>query len=448
MAKKELILNKPNFSIFISTTELSALQKKALNLFLKTAEVQLKTNKEVQELKKIKKELEEKLEIVDYLKKDEIEKELEIITHNFRAKIGSFYEFKVKVEDVVENIGTKMKDDEYIREEMLKLKELSVEIRKDSKNWLGFVFFPKVKREEDYFIFEVANDLKEQMIMGKGYTPLDLLEMKKLSGIYGIIFYEIMKAYNFRGEIKLEVEEVRKLTGTLDSYNRNGKINFAVWEKYVLKAGIDEINEKTDLTVKYDKRKHKRENKWIEFKIKKKSEFEKSEIKETETAEKVYSEEVEILYKKIKEIEQVASLKDVIAESIELYAIERIESNIRYSNDNAKTNYTAFFKKALKEDYAMIEREKELKKAEIKKKQQQLEEMKKKKEEEEKKLTRKLAEEIYNNLTEEEMEKYEKRFEISLKYVANDVKEILRRRKKENIINMIIENSDILPSSM
>lgn len=397
MAKKELILNKPNFSIFISTTQLSALQRKGLNLFLKTAEIELKTNKEVQELKKRKKELEEELESIekeykiDYLKKDDIEKELEIVNHKFRSKIASFYEFRVKVEDVIENTGTNNKNDEYIRDEMLKLKELSVEIRKDLKNWGGFVFFPKVEREGDYFIFKVIDDLKEQIVIGKGYTPLDLLEMKKLTGIYGIIFYEIMKMYDFRGNVKLEVEEVRKLTGTMNEYNKsNEKINFYNWENYVLKAGIDEINEKTLINITYDKIKYKREIKWIEFKISKKENFEDAEIKEEdkniseeeiennkseykETKKKIkYSEEIEELYNLLPQTEQLESRKEEFEKLLKEHSFEYLKSDIEYCKKKKPKEFWGYFIKSTKEGhYSTVDIEKEKKKEELKKEREQ-----------------------------------------------------------------------------
>ena len=219
-----------------------------------------------------------------------------------------------------------------------------------------------------------SNDLKPYLLqLGEHFTKLEFKQLVNLSSIYAIRIYELCKQYEKIKERTIEIEKLKIMLGIEKTeYKLYGD-----FKKRVLEIAEREIKEKTDINISFEEIKTGRKVTSIKFLIEKK-EFEKSEIKEIETAEKTYSEEVERLYEKIKEIERIESLKDVIEESLERYEIERVESNIKYSNDNAKSNYTAFLKKALKEDYAKIEREKKKKKAEIKKKQEQLEEMKRK----------------------------------------------------------------------
>ena len=302
--------------------------------------------------------------------------------------------------------------------------------RLDSNTFLKTTFLSSTEYFLDDSTVELSFDkkLKSYLLQLKNnFTMYEFENVVALSSSYAIRIYELCKQYE---KIKERIIEIESLKEILDikakSYNR-----YDNFKRKVLEIAKREINEKTDIHISFEEIKTGRKVTSIKFNIVKK-EFEKSEIKEAETKEKKYSEEVERLYEKIKEIERIESLKDVIEESIEKYAIERVESNIKYSNDNSNTNYTAFLKKALKEDYAKIEREKELKKAEMKRKREEEEEMKSKREEEEKKLTRKLAEEIYETKTEEEIEEY-------LKNIAEIVKKSVFFDKKEIIIAKIIE---------
>ena len=408
MMKNELILNKPNFSIFISTTKLSALQKKGLNIFLKNAEIELKTNKEIQELVKEVKGLEKELEkTTDFNKKYIVENELKKSDNELISKLGSFVKFEVEIDTVVDYAGSSNKNDDYIRDEMLKLKKLSVEIR-NKKDWKSFEFFPFLEKKENLFIFEVSSELKKQMVLGRGYTPLDLLELRELTGKYAIIFYEIMKAYKFRGEIKLEMKELRKLTGTADLYNRkNGKIDFSVWETKVLKAGIDEINTKTDLKIKYDKIKIKGTIKQIYFFITKEKEMD--EIIEIE--ENNYSEEILALYKVLPIEEQLETRKKEFKKLLKEHSYEMLEADIKYCKKNSKENFWAYFIKSINNGhYSAVELEKGKVKQELLEKQKLLEERKKELKKQEEIFLKEQAKEMFENLSENELNSYEKEY--------------------------------------
>ena len=301
--------------------------------------------------------------------------------------------------------------------------------RLDSNTFLKTTFLSSAEYFLDDSTVELSFDkkLKSYLLQLKNnFTMYQFENVVALSSVYAIRIYELCKQYEKIKERIIDVVQLKKILEIEDKYKK-----YNDFKKKVLEIAEREINEKTDIHISFEEIKTSRKVTSIKFNIEKK-EFEKSEIKE---AEKTYSEEVEMLYEKIKEIERIDSIKDVIEESIKRYRIERVESNIKYSNDFSNTNYTAFLKKALKEDYAKIEREKKKKKAEIKKKQEQLEEMKSKREEEEKKLTRKLAEKIYETKTEEEIEEY-------LKNISERVKKSVFFDKKEIIIAKIIEELD------
>jgi len=273
-----------------------------------------------------------------------------------------------------------------------------------------------------------SNDLKPYLLqLGEHFTKLEFKQLVNLSSVYAIRIYELCKQYEKIKERTIEIEKLKIMLGIEKTeYKLYGD-----FKKRVLEIAKREINEKTDINIDFEEIKTGRKVTSIKFLIEKQEEQVK-QIETSETKEKKYSEEVESLFCMIKKIEQVECLKDLIKTALKSYNFEYIKSNIKYSNDNAKSNYTAFLKKALKEDYAKIEREKKKKKAEMKRKREEEEEMKSKREEEEKKLTRKLAEEIYETKTEEEIEEY-------LKNIAEIVKKSVFFDKKEIIIAKIIE---------
>ena len=401
--KQKQLLNKPNELIsLISEKKISIVQKKIYNIFLKNAQNIVKFDEQYNEIN-------------------------ENLIYNFSIPCSIAHNSA--------NIG--IKDFEYIEKELEELMKILVNVvdKENKNNWDKFHLISRIKKKENNYEYSLIGNIVKALKEQTFFTTLDLLIVNSLSSQYSIIFYELAIRYKKYKIPKMSLEEVRELTGTLNEYPR-----FFDFRINVLEKACKEISEKTDIVLTYDTEKRGRNIAFIDFKIERKKEIECIKLKDdniTETAEKTYSEEVERLYEKIKEIERIESLKDVIEESIEKYGIERVESNIKYSNDNAKSNYTAYLNKAIELDYAKIEREKKKKKAEIKKKQEQLEEMKSKREEEEKKLTRKLAEEIYETKTEEEIEEY-------LKNIAEIVKKSDFFDKKETIIAIIIEELEQL----
>lgn len=390
-------LKKPNQLTVITNNDLSLTQKKAYNVILHDAqqEIKKKNNKD----------------------------------------ITVFY---FSISDLKRRTGIGATNNKQLKEGLEELSKVRVEtIKEKRENWGAFYLIGAYEKEDDILKIQLPFQITEALFKCDYFTEFNLIDMKKLNLKYSVIFYELALRYEGTEIPKYTIEEFKKLLGIETFIDENGKIknkgydNFSNIRLKILEPAFEELKEKVDLILSYDTEIRKKKVISIKLKVLKNRKL----IKETETAPKTYSEEVEMLYEKIKEIERIESLKDVIEESIEAYGIERIESNIKYSNKNSKTNYTAFLKKALKEDYARIEREKELKKAEEKRKREELEEMKRKREEEEKRLTRKLAEEIYETKTEEEIEEY-------LKNIPKVVKKSPTFDKKEMVIAKIIEELD------
>ena len=343
---KLLKLKKPNQLTVIANNDLSLIQKKAYNVILHDAqqEIKKKNNKD----------------------------------------ITVFY---FSISDLKKRTGIGATNNKQLKEGLQELSKVIVEtIKEKRENWGAFSLIGAYEKEDDLLKIQLPFQITEALFKCDYFTEFNLIDMKKLNLKYSVIFYELALRYEGIEIPKYTIEEFKKLLGIETFVDENGKIKNTTYDNFsnirtkILEPAFEELKEKVDLILSYDTEIRKKKVISIKLKVLKNRKL----IKETETAPKTYSEEVEMLYKKIKEIERIDSIKKVIEESITAYGVERVESNIKYSNDNSKTNYTAYLKKALKEDYAMIEREKKLKKAEIKRKREEEEQEKTERKEREK----------------------------------------------------------------
>lgn len=356
-----------------------------------------------------------------------------------------FKEFTFKSSDMLNELGFGLKNHIQLKETIEKLITKKITIQKEKETLVTTFLSSCIYRHDtSEIILRFDPNLKPYLLQLKdNFTKCYLEDVLSLNSVYAIRIYELCKQYEKIKERKIDVIQLKEI---LEIENKYKKYND--FKKYVLEIAEREINEKTDIHISFEEIKTSRKVTSIKFNISKK-ELEKSEIKEAETAEKTYSQQVLDLFDVLPLDEQIEVRKSQLLELLQNHSFEMLKSDIEYCKTQRTNDFWKYLITSCRSGhYSRAEIEKKKKAIEDMKKREEREQQEKELEEKRKAEIQKKAEEIYNNLTEEEMEKYEKRFEISLKYVANDVKEILRRRKKENIINMIIENSDILPSSM
>jgi len=266
-------------------------------------------------------------------------------------------------------------------------------------NWLSSAKYYKNKG-----IVELSFDkkLKPYLLqLGKHFTKLEFSKIVKLNSVYAIRIYELCKQYQKIKERTIELKELRIMLGIVKTeYKLYGH-----FKDKVLKIAEREINEKTDINISFEEIKTGRKVTSIKFNIEKK-EKQVKQIETSETKEKKYSEEVESLFCMIKKIEQVETIKDLINKLLKKHNKDYIKSNILYSNKNAKTNYNAYLQQAIENDYAKIDREKEIKKEEQKQKVKQETKDENEYERQIIELKKKLVLEKIKNLTIEERDKH------------------------------------------
>lgn len=202
--KKEL-LYKPNQTIMITSEEITVTQRKAYNVILHKVWNELKINPN---------------------------------------KIL----FNLSISEIKNKSGIKATNNVELKTNLIKLKRIEVDTIKDNGDWLNFNLLAQVKKVDDELEIQLPEAIRQALINNTFYTTLDLLTIKSLQSKYAIILYEIAIRYQKKQIPELTIEEIKALTGTgkIKSYN-----NFKHFNVNVLTPAIEEINEKTDITLSF-----------------------------------------------------------------------------------------------------------------------------------------------------------------------------------------------------
>lgn len=187
------------------------------------------------------------------------------------------------------------------------------------------------------------------------FTQYQLKNILKLKGSHSIRIYELLKQYERIGKREFEIEELKKLLGVTDGYER-----FYDFERRILEPSKTEINEKTDIWIDYQKIKEGRRIAKIRFEIEPK--FINQENEEI----KAYKENGIFDFDNIRKNsglanenfndKQVMELYEIavnmVPEGVSPYEYIRLNYLNMIEKGTAKNKF-AWLKKALIEDYAV-----------------------------------------------------------------------------------------------
>ena len=115
---------------------------------------------------------------------------------------------------------------------------------------------------------QLSNEIKPFLLsLHKEFTQYKLSNISKLSSVYAIRIYEMLKKQEILGKRIFKIPELRTKLGLSEQkYSR-----FADLKKRVLDIALREINKKTDLIVEYELRKERQKFVAIKFDISSKS---------------------------------------------------------------------------------------------------------------------------------------------------------------------------------
>lgn len=109
--------------------------------------------------------------------------------------------------------------------------------------------------------YSFSHFLKDKLLDPDIFTILDLIIIQGLSSKYSIALYENIKDFYDTSFPKIPIDKFRELMGVED--DKYKKITDL--KKRVIETSVNEINEKTDLSVKYELVKEGRNYKYIKF---------------------------------------------------------------------------------------------------------------------------------------------------------------------------------------
>ena len=409
LTKKE-VLKKSNQLISVLPKEsISLIQQKTFNVFLKIAQSEIMRN----------------------------QKEYQDIVEEER------YLFRIPCNNLIKRAGLGEKNYKKIEKELKKLVQILVEVveKENKDNWSAFSLLESVRKENNKFIFSLNWMIIKAIKEYNFFTKLDLIQISKLSSKYSVKLYELAKRYfeeqNQNIKIpKMTIKELRQRTGTLDKYKRtNDLLRFAI------DPACEEISEKTDITLTYNKIKEGRRIAYIDFSVKKKQNLiqsnksennnQQNSLKSAESAQKREKHKLDKLYHLLPEEEQIKSNKETLYKLLQNYKFKYIKADIRYAKKYADKNFMGFLVDSCKNGHfgkAMLEKE-EKKKEQARRKREEEKKKKKAKEQRQKAIEEIVATKC-ENLAEEERKKLKQRYD----YLKNTDKHKIKFEDKTDKI--------------
>jgi plasmid replication initiation protein len=255
--------------------------------------------------------------------------------------------YRINIKDFLDIVGIKDQGKyKEIKELTKKLVKKELTIIKEDGNPLQMTWLASADYFRGYVELEFSIKLKPYLLRLKDrYTTYQLKNVIKLKGMYSIRMYELLKASQYKGEVRYTIDELKAMLGIdPDKYTQYGHFNIKV-----LKPAHDEIEKKTDL--RYSMTPQKKDRKivgvwfFIQKEIAKKSKEQKEEdeIKNPE------------LYITLKDYHGLSSKQ--AKEVIDLHEKqpERVNANLEYVKRQYKekkiSNIGAYTMKAIQENW-------------------------------------------------------------------------------------------------
>jgi plasmid replication initiation protein len=165
-----------------------------------------------------------------------------------------------------------------------KLMSKPLEIELNNGNWAIFNFFSKVEYIGGAFKVRIDGDLKPYLLeLQKNFVQTDLKYIMHMTSQYAVRLYQLLKQYQKIGGRDFILAELQDTLQVPKSYTKK----YNDFKEKVLEIAVKQINEFTDLKVKYDVKKVSRKVNEICFSIKTKakSEIQTSQLFQVEVTE-------------------------------------------------------------------------------------------------------------------------------------------------------------------
>jgi len=263
-----------------------------------------------------------------------------------------FKKYYLKISDFAEMMGLNQKT-QY--KEMRKItKDLisrSIEIENVETSaimqmtWLCFAHWEPKK---GFCSLEFHPQLKPYLLQLKGqFTKIGFADFLDLKSVYSIRIFELLAQYENLGKRYTDIQDLRSWLGI----SKEEYFFYANFKQRIIERAKTEINAKTEYEVDYTEVKESRKIIALEWTIKKKTHFEKSQLEKADLIQKELRSEKEIIYQLIEygfttpQAKRIVKLnnQDTLSNAIKAVDIQVSRGNVK----NAKAMLT----KAIQEQW-------------------------------------------------------------------------------------------------
>lgn len=220
----------------------------------------------------------------------------------------------------------------------------------EKQEWLqvSWLSSARYQKKQGSIVLKFDPDLKPYLLQLKShFTKINIADTLKLKSIHAIRIFEILLQYIHVGEREISIDELRAYCGI-----QKGKYkNYFDLKLKLVERAKKEINAKTEYEVDYKEVKESRKVVALEWTIKRKTHFEKSQIEKAEIIQKELRSEKAIINQLIeygftnshsKKIVKLNS-QETISNAIKAVDIQMLRGNVK----NAKAMLT----KAIQEQW-------------------------------------------------------------------------------------------------
>jgi plasmid replication initiation protein len=270
-----------------------------------------------------------------------------------------FKEYEFKIKDFINLLGLKGQSKytelpKITRELKKKVFDINEGTDTIQVSWLGGV---RYKHKEGILILQLEKNLKPYMLeLNTLYTSYKLQNILDLKSKYSIRLYEILKSNLFKGQITIELEELKNMTGAKEkAYSIYNNV-----KSKVLMQAQKELSNKTDISFEFEELKTGRKVTALRFYIHSQKTYNKAieetfvtrESKSTIDGEKCFTElinQVKIIFE-----ESITWLEAKYIFKIAKGDIHIIKEKYALSKNVNKINsIVGWIIKAIEEDYQL-----------------------------------------------------------------------------------------------
>lgn len=261
-----------------------------------------------------------------------------------------FKQHKIDIKEFAKMIGAEV-DNQYskLRSVTKRLMQRAIEIyNPEKKEWLQVSWLSSIKYQstKGCVLLRFDPELKPYLLKLKGhFTKLEVADLLQLKSIYSIKIFELLKQYESIKKRKISVEDLRAYCGIQKGKYRH----YNAIKLYVIERAAAEINAKTEYEVDYKEIKESRKIVTIEWTIKKKTHFEKSQQEKATILQKEFRSDSTLIEKIMEYGFSKQAAKRFIQSDVEENIINAIKAvDIQVSRGHVK-NPAAMLKKAIEE---------------------------------------------------------------------------------------------------